>query len=88
MFNNNVFNEFEKLSSNFLLLLFVSSGFRIEENLLKKIQLEKSEFNSLSLKSTFVITNLIESKAFEQIKLFQVDVVELLKKRINEISVK
>ena len=64
LFNNLVLKEFEKFSSNFLLLLFVSLGFKFEENLLKKIQLEKSEYNSLTLKSTFVINNLIESKAF------------------------
>ena len=70
------------------MLLFVSSGFKIEENLLKKIQLENKEYDSLTLKSSFVITNLIESNVFNKIKLFQNDIVDLLKKRVNEISEK
>merc|ERR1712224_398283 len=53
-----------------------------------KILLNKKEFESLSLKSTFVITNLLESNVFDKIKLFQVDLVELIKKRISEISEK
>lgn len=50
--------------------------------------MEKKEYDSLNLKCNYLLNNLIESNAFDKIKLFQVDVVELLKKRIQEISLK
>jgi hypothetical protein len=70
------------------LLLLASHGFKIDENLLWKIQLDKKEYDSLTLNSTYVICNLIESNVFQNIQLFQIDVVDLLKRRVNEISEK
>jgi hypothetical protein len=70
------------------LLLFACHGFKIDENLLRKIQLDTKEYDSLTLNSTYVISNLIESNVFENIKLFEINVVDLLKKRVDEISAK
>jgi hypothetical protein len=78
-------NEFEKVCSNFLLILLVCKGIKIDTNLLKQIHLENNDYLALNIKSKIIIKTILDSRVFEYLKYFDGDFINGLKSKIEMI---
>lgn len=88
MINNIILNEFEKICSNFLLILFVCKGIKVDNNLLKQIHLENNDYLYLNLNSNILINSILDSRVFEYLKYFDEELVNELKTKIHFIKEK
>lgn len=86
--NNIILNEFEKVCSNFLLILLVCKGVKIDNNLLKQIHLENNDYLSLNINSKIIINTVLESRVFEYLKYFDGEFINGLKSKIEIIRQK
>lgn len=88
MINNIILNEFEKVCSNFLLILFISKGVKIDNKLLKQIHLENNDYIGLNIGRKIIINNILESRVFEYLKYFDGDFINGLRSKIDSIREK
>jgi hypothetical protein len=79
------FNEYENLCTNFLLVLFICKGIKLDENLLRQIHLDIMDYNAINIKSNIVINNLLESKVFLNLSSFDKEFVNDLKKKKDHV---
>jgi len=88
LINNIILNEFEKICSHILLILFVCKGVKIDVNLLKQIHNENNDNIGLNINSKILINNILESRVFEYLKYFDEDFINTLRNKIDWIREK
>lgn len=81
--NNVILNKFEKVCSNFLLILFVSKGIKIDNNILKQIRLENTDYIAININYKILINTILDSKVFEYLKNFDGEFINELKSKID-----